>query len=116
MRIAAVFVTSIAAAGFAVPAQAGVPCDAYVHLRNAATAAWNEAMRAPPYRRCGPLNHASAAAATTLRYAGANRASCDISSALLGEVQDNADRTARARDNVCAGRPMRGYPAEIIRR
>jgi hypothetical protein len=107
--------TLIATAWLGVQAQAQAPCPEVVRLRNAATEAWKEAMRAPQPERCGALDQASLAAEATLNYANNNRESCNISVRLLSDFEGYRRNAIQARDNVCAGRPMRPYPPEIIR-
>ena len=77
----------IAIIGLGVQAEAKAPCQEYLQLRNAATEAWKQAMRAPRSERCGALNHASSAAEATLKYADNNRESCDVSVQLLNQVE-----------------------------
>ena len=101
--------------GLGVQAEARTPCQEYLRLRNAATEAWKEAMRAPPVERCGALNHASLAAEATLDYANNSRESCNISVRLLDDVKGFHRDAVQARDNVCAGRRMRPFPPDIIR-
>jgi hypothetical protein len=97
-----------------VQAEARPPCPELVRQRNAATEAWKEARRVPLPERCGALNHASRATEATLNYANNNRESCNISVRLLNDVEGYHRDAVQARDNVCAGRPMRPGPAEII--
>src|SRR6267154_6869591 len=104
----------IAIIGLGVQVEARTPCQEYLRLRNAATEAWRQAMRAPPSERCGALYRASVAAEATFKYAGNNRESCDISVASLNQVEGYHSEAVRARDNACAGRPLRPYPADII--
>ena len=73
--------------GLGVQVEARTPCQEYLRLRNAATEAWKQAMRAPPSERCGALHHASLAAEATLKYADNNRKSCKISVQLLNQVE-----------------------------
>ena len=108
--------TLIAIVGLGVLVEAQTPCQEYLRLRNAATEAWEQAMRAPPSERCGALYHASLAAEATLKYSDDNRESCDISVPLLNHVDRYHRETVRARDNACAGRPLRPFPADIIQR
>jgi hypothetical protein len=108
--------TMMAAAGLGSQVEARTPCQEYLQLRNAATEAWKQAMRAPPSQRCGALYHASLAAEATLKYADNNRESCGISVQLLNQVEGNHSEAVQARDNACAGRPLRSYPADIIPR
>lgn len=111
-----VAVTVLAFAGQAVQAAARAPCQQYVELRNGASQAWKEAMTTPRSDRCAALDRASMAADATLKYAEGNRGSCDISVQLLNQVARQHRETVQARDNVCAGRPLRAYPADIIQR
>ena len=104
--------TMIAIVGLAVQAEARAPCQEYLRLRNAATEAWQQAMRAPQSERCGALYHASLAAEATLKYADNNRESCGISVRLLNQVEGYHREAIQARDNACAGRPLRPYPAD----
>ena len=62
------------------------------------------------------LYQASSAAEATLNYADYNRESCNISVPLLNQVERYHTEAVRARDNACAGRPLRPYPANIIQR
>jgi hypothetical protein len=108
--------TVIAIVGLGVQVQAQTPCPELVQLRNAATEAWKQAMRAPPSERCGALYHAALAAEATLKYADNNRESCHISVPLLNWVERWHREAVQARDNACAGRPIRPYPPDIIQR
>ena len=109
-------VTMIAIVWLGVQAEAQTPCPELLRLRNAATEAWKDAMRAPPSERCAALYHASSAAEAMLKFANNNRDSCDISVALLNQVEGYRREAVQARDNACAGRPLRPYPADIIQR
>ena len=108
--------TMIATVWLGVQAEAQTPCPELVRLRSAATEAWKEAMRVSPSERCGALYHASLAAEATLKYANNNRESCDVSVPLLNQVEGYHREAVQARENACAGRPLRPYPADIIRR
>jgi hypothetical protein len=108
--------TLIAIVWLGVQAEAQTPCPELVRLRNAATDAWKDAMRAPASERCGALHRAALAAEATLTYANSNRASCDTSVPLLNQVEGYHREAIQARDNACAGRPLRPYPADIIQR
>ena len=108
--------TMIAMVGLGVQAEAQTPCPELVRRRNAATEAWKQAMRAPPSERCGALYRASLAAEATLKYADNNRESCDISVPLLNQVEGYHREAVQARDNACAGRPLRPFPPDIIQR
>jgi hypothetical protein len=109
-------VAMITIIGLGVQVEARMPCQEYLRLRNAATEAWKQAMRTPPSERCVALNHASSAAEATLKYGEDNRTSCDISVELLNQVEGYHREVVQARDSVCAGRPLRPYPADIVQR
>lgn len=113
-RIGVPAFTMIALVWLGVQAEAQTPCPELVRLRNAATE--KAAMRVPSSERCGALYQASLAAEATLKYANDNRESCDISVPLLNQVEGYRRETVQARDNACAGRPLRPYPADIIQR
>ena len=115
-RIGVPAFTMIAIVGLGIQAEAQAPCPEYLRLRNAANEAWKQAMRVPSSERCGALYHASLAAEATLKYANDNRESCDISAPLLNQVEGYHREAVQARDNACAGRPLRPYPADIIQR
>jgi hypothetical protein len=106
----------VAIVWFAVQVEAKTPCTELARLRNAANDAWKQAMRAPPSERCGALHQATLATEATVEYANKNRESCDISVPLLNQVERYHRDAVQARDNVCAGRPLRPYPPEIIQR
>lgn len=106
--------TMIAIIWLGVQAEAKSPCPELVRLRNVATEAQKEAMRVPSSERCGALYHASSATEATLKYANNNRETCDISVPLLNQVEGYHREAIQVRDNACAGRPLRPYPADII--
>jgi hypothetical protein len=108
--------TVIAIVGLGVQVEAQMPCQELVRLRNAATEAWRQAMRAPPSARCEAVHHAALATGATVNYADSNRESCNISGPLLSQVEGYRRDAVQARDNACAGRPLRPYPADIIQR
>jgi hypothetical protein len=51
--------TMVALVGLTVPAEARTPCQEYLQLRNAASEAWKQAMRAPRSERCGAFRSRS---------------------------------------------------------
>jgi hypothetical protein len=108
--------TIMIAAGFAPQAGAQAPCTELLRLRNAANEAWKQAMRGSPSERCAALYHAASATEATLNYANGNRESCRISVPLINQVEEYNRKAVQARDNVCAGRPLRPYPPDIIQR
>jgi len=107
---------TIAIVGLSVQVKAQPPCPELIRLRNAATEAWKQAMRAPAPERCGALHQASLAAEATLNYAESNREACGISVPVLNQVDGYHHEAVQARDNVCAGRPLRPYPPDAVPR
>jgi hypothetical protein len=108
--------TMMAMVGLGVQAEAQAPCPDLLRLRNAASEAWKQAISAPAPERCGALYHASLAAEATLKYADNNRESCPISVRLLNDFEQYHREAVKARENACAGRPLRPYGADIIQR
>lgn len=108
--------TVVAIIGLGVQAEAQAPCPELVRLRNAASEAWKQAMSAPPSERCGALHQVSLATEATRNYATNNHESCGISVPLLSQVEGYHREAVQARDNACAGRPLRPYPADVIQR
>ena len=109
-------VTIIVLLVLGVQVNAQAPCAEVTRLRNAANAAWKQAMKAPESERCAALSKASLATEATLKYANENRESCNISDRLRSQVEKYHSDAIGARDNVCAGRPLRSYPPDIIKR
>jgi hypothetical protein len=109
-------IIGVAMIGLGVQVEAKTPCPELVRLRNVATEAWKRAMRAPQSDRCGALYQAALAAEATRKYADDNRQACNVSVSLLNQVERSDREAVQARDNVCAGRPLRPYPPDIIKR
>jgi len=107
-------IIGVAMIGLGVEVEAKTPCPELVRLRNVATEAWKRAMRAPQSDRCGALYQAALAAEATRKYADDNRQACNVSVSLLNQVERSDREAVQARDNVCAGRPLRPYPPDII--
>ena len=108
--------TTAALVGLTVQAETRTPCQQYLQLRNAASEAWKQAMRTPQSDRCEAFYRASLAAEATRNYADGNRESCAISIELMNQVEGYHREALQARDNACAGRPVRPYPPDIIHR
>ena len=109
-------IIGVAMIGLGVQVESKTPCPELVRLRNVATEAWKRAMRAPQSDRCGALYQAALAAEATRKYADDNRQACNVSVSLLNQVERSDREAVQARDNVCAGRPLRPYPPDIIKR
>jgi hypothetical protein len=101
--------------GFCSQANAQAPCPELTRLRSEAADAIKQ-MTGGPAGRCEAYNRFSAAWGAVTEYANDNRESCNISAILLVELEKRQREAETARDNVCADRPLRQYPPDIIRR
>jgi hypothetical protein len=104
----------IALVGFCSQANAQAQCPELTRLRNEAVDASKPMARALISDRCEVYIRSSIAWAEMVQYASDNRQSCDISSRSLSEFEKYHREAVSARDNVCAGRPVRPFPAEVI--
>jgi hypothetical protein len=89
-------------------ADAQAQCPELTQLRRAASKVM------PGLGLCGDYIHSVMAWDDALGYARDHREACDISGQLLGELAKYRGEAARRRDNVCAGRPVMAFPAEVI--
>jgi hypothetical protein len=64
----------------------------------------------------GALYQASLAAEATLNYANSNHESCHISDRLMNQLEGYHREAVQARENACAGRPLRPFQPDIIQR
>ena len=106
----------IALGGFFNQANAQAQCPELTRLRSEAVAAQKPMQRDLFGGRCDAYIRISIAWRAVLQYAEDNRAMCDISIGSLGEIEKYYAEAVRVRDNLCAGRPARPFPAEIIQR
>jgi hypothetical protein len=105
-----------ALAGFCSHASAQAQCPELTRLRSEAVEASKPMTRALTSSRCEAYIRSSMAWADLVQYANDHRESCDISIRSLSDFETYRREAATARDNVCAGRPARPFPPEIIRR
>jgi hypothetical protein len=108
--------TMVTIVGLVLEADAQTPCSELARLRGEAAEAWKQATKAPASERCGSYIRLSLAAKAMVEYANNHRESCDISVQSLNQMEGSHRDAVKARDNVCAERPLRPYPAEIIQR
>jgi hypothetical protein len=106
----------IALGGFFNQAHAQAQCPELTRLRSEAAQARKPIALSLISDRCDAYIRSSIAWRAVLQYAEDHRESCDISLRLLGEFEKYHREAVSARDNVCAGRPARPFPAEIIQR
>jgi len=102
--------------GFCSQANAQSQCPELTRLRSEAAAASKPVTRALMSSRCEDYIRSSMAWDALLQYANDHREACDISGRSLSEFEKFHREEVQARDNVCAGRPARPFPPEIIRR
>jgi hypothetical protein len=108
--------TIIALLGFCIQAHAQDRCPELTRLRGEAAEALKQTMSVPASARCDSYNRLSKVRSAMVQYASDHRDSCDISVSSLSELEKNDHDAEKARDNVCAGRPARPYPPDIIQR
>ena len=95
-------------------AQAQAQCPELVRLRNAAQDA-QKPFRGLYQGSCVAYIRLADAWSAVVEYAGENREMCSVSEDWLRAYEVYRREAARVRDNICAGRPARAFPAEIIR-
>jgi hypothetical protein len=101
--------------GFCSQVNAQAPCQELTRLRSEAADAIKQTT-GDPAGRCEAYNRFSDAWGAIAEYANDHRESCNISAISLVELEKRHREAETARDNVCAGRPLRPYPPDIIRR
>jgi hypothetical protein len=117
MRTSVPVIAMIALVGFGSHANAQARCPELTRLRGEATAT-SKLTRggiAPTSQRCELYGRLSTAWDAVVQYAKDHREACEISSRSLDDFEKYHDEAEKARDNVCAGRPARPFPPEIIR-
>lgn len=107
---------TIALVGFCSHANAQAPCPELTRLRSDAARAAKQATGVPTADRCETYSRLSTAWNELVRYASDHREQCNVSDASVSEFEQRHCEAVNARDNVCAGRPLRPFPPAIIRR
>lgn len=107
-------VAMIALAGFGGEARA--QCPELTRLRSEAVEATKPMNRGLMPGRCDAYIRASLAWGSLRDYAHDHQEMCEISSRSLGDIEKSHRDAVAARDNVCAGRPVRPFPADVILR
>ena len=116
MRTLVWAVAMIALAGWCSQANAQSRCPELTELRDEANQASKQARSFARMGRCETYVRSAMAWNALMHYASEHREACDISSASLTEFEKRQREMTQLRDNVCAGRPGRPFPAEIIQR
>jgi len=115
----------IALGGFFNQASAQAPCPEFTRLRSEAVEAQRQTSSVPPLQRpvrrqilsgCEAYIRYSLAWRAVVEYADEHRTVCNISDRSVNEFEKYYREAVSLRDNICAGRPARPFPAEIIQR
>ncbi|WP_445222069.1 hypothetical protein ACKWRH_20510 [Bradyrhizobium sp. Pa8] len=114
MRILLPVLAVLALAGSCREAGAQTPCPELPRLRSEAVEAAKPMARALMSDRCDAYIRASRAWSAVVDYANDHRDVCEISDRLLGDLEMYRREAVAARKNVCAGRPVRPFPADIV--
>jgi hypothetical protein len=104
----------MALVGFCTKASAQAQCPELIRLRSEAAELSKPARRALTSDRCEAYIRSSMAWGAMVQYANDHRESCEISIRSLSEFEKYHREAVSARNNVCAGRPARPFPPEII--
>jgi hypothetical protein len=103
-------------AGFCSQANAQEQCPELYRLRKEAVEVSTQKGRPLISNMCEAYIRSSLVWAEIVQYANDHRESCDISVQSLSDFEKFHRAAVTARNNVCAGRPVQPFPAEIIRR
>jgi hypothetical protein len=116
MRTDMAALVTMAFIAFAGQAKAQTQCPELMRLRSEAAEASSRMMAVAASERCEAYTRVSMAWDAIARYASQHRQSCDISVGSMNDFEQYRREATRARDNVCAGRPVRPFPPDIIQR
>jgi hypothetical protein len=118
MRTSVPVIAMIALVGLGSHAGAQAQCPELMRLRSEAaeTSKQTRGGIAPTSQRCESYGRLSMAWDAILQYAKEHRELCEISTRSLDDFERYHDEAVKTRDNVCAGRPGRPFPPEIILR
>lgn len=100
--------------GFCSHAHAQAQCPELTRLRSEAAGTVKQATGVPAAERCEAYSRFSMAWNELLQYAADHREQCGVSDASLSEFEQRHREAVKPRDSVCAGRPLRPFPPEII--
>ncbi|TWB66733.1 hypothetical protein FBZ94_101411 [Bradyrhizobium sacchari] len=114
MRILLPIIAMIALTGACSEAGAQARCPELIRLRSAAVEASKPITRALMSSRCDAYISASLAWSAVVDYARDHQDVCDVSNRLLSDLEKYHLDSVTARINVCAGRPVRPFPADVV--
>jgi hypothetical protein len=107
---------AIALCGLCSDASAQTQCPEFVRLRNQALDAQKPLRRDMIYGSCVAHVRLAEAWRAVVDYAEENREMCNITEDWVRAFESYRRNAASVRDNICAGRPARAFPADIIQR
>jgi hypothetical protein len=116
MRGSVLILSVMAPLGFCVRANAQAQCPELTLLRSEAQETLRRSRSVPAWERCYMYHRLSLAWGAVAQYATENRESCHVSVSSLSEFERYHREAVAGRDNVCAGRPLRPFPPDIIQR
>jgi hypothetical protein len=116
MRTHVSALTIIMLVGFGGQVNAEARCPELTRLRSEAAEAAKQTMGLPTWKRCETYIRASLAWNAVAQYANDHREQCDVSVHLLDDFEKYYREAIKICDNVCAGRPARPFPPDIIQR
>jgi hypothetical protein len=114
MRILLPVLATIAFAGLCNDACAQAQCPELTRLRNEASESLRPKMRGLMVGNCEDSTRASRAWSAVVDYAKDHQDVCDISGQSLSALEASRHAAVTVRNNVCAGRPARPFPADIV--
>jgi hypothetical protein len=106
----------IAFAGSTSQLRAQEQCPELTRLRSQVAETVKRSLGAPSPERCEAYVRISMDWAQAAQYASDHRASCGLGERALGDLEKQHREAVQQRDNICAGRPGRAYPPDIIAR
>jgi hypothetical protein len=109
-------VAMIALAGFGSQLCAQEQCPELTRLRSQVAENVKRSLGAPSPERCEAYVRISIVWAEAAQYASDHRDSCGLGERALSDLEKRHREAVQARDNICAGRPSRPYPPDIINR
>jgi len=112
MNLATLAIAALVGCGSQANAQAR--CPELTRLRSEASKPMRGVVPTP--ERCAAYTRVAMAWNEITEYANGHREACDISSVSLNDFENYRREAVKARDNVCAGRPARPFPPEVIQR
>ena len=116
MRMHTPALVTIALFGVFSHAYAQARCPELMKLRSEAAEAVKQMTGVATSGLCGAYSRFSVTWGEIVQYANDHRELCDISSDALNEFEKRHREAVKAREAVCASRPLQPFPPDIIQR